>query len=147
MEGSHLYDGLLALDARRDPRLPEVDDEVPALEVSGDGEGDVDVADGLRPLVGEGGLLSGLLGAGSGLLGGVGFCAGHTVSRGVARRLAGCRAQKRKPQESGNSVPLSAISEKFVRIGKRESRAELGRRWRKKCDGGEHLFGCPTFRS
>lgn len=65
-----LDDGFLPLDARRDGRLLDVDDEVAALEIAGDGKGHVGVADGLRPLVGERALLGLFLGLGRGDFGG-----------------------------------------------------------------------------
>lgn len=58
---TYTYDGLLSLDARRERLLLDVNDEVSGLEVPGDVEGQVQVADCLRPLVGQGGLLLGLL--------------------------------------------------------------------------------------
>jgi hypothetical protein len=60
----------LPLDAGRDGLLLDVDDQVAPLKVAGDQDGDVDIADGLRPLVGEGVLLGLLFGAGRGLFGG-----------------------------------------------------------------------------
>ena len=65
-----LEDRFLPLNAGRDGLLLDVDDQVAPLEVAGDGDGDVDVADGLRPLVWEGILLGLLLGTGRGLFGG-----------------------------------------------------------------------------
>lgn len=48
--------------------LLDDNDEVSGLEVSGDGKGDVDVTNGLLPLVGEGGLFLLLLCAGGGFV-------------------------------------------------------------------------------
>ena len=70
----YVDDGVLALDARLEALLLDLNGEVPRLEVPGDGKGDVEVGDDLRPLVGQGGLLLGLLGAGSGVFSGGGFC-------------------------------------------------------------------------
>jgi hypothetical protein len=73
--GSYIYDGLLPLDSCLQALPLDVDDEVPALVVSGQSRyGDVEVGDGLLPLVGKGILLGLLPGAGGCLLGGGGFC-------------------------------------------------------------------------
>lgn len=66
----YLDDGVLALDAGIEALLLEVDDEIARLEVSGDGKGEIEVANGLAPLVRQRGLLPGLGGAGGGLFGG-----------------------------------------------------------------------------
>lgn len=68
---THINHGLLALDAGLEAGLLDVDYEVAALQVAGHAEGNIEVGDGLGPLVGQGGLLRGLLRAGgSFLLGG-----------------------------------------------------------------------------
>jgi hypothetical protein len=64
----------LPLDSGRDRVLLDVDYQVTPLEVAGHGDGDVEVADGLGPLVGEGVLLGLLFGARGGLLGGGKLC-------------------------------------------------------------------------
>ena len=71
--GTYLDDGILALDARREGLLLDLNDEVARLEVARDAEGHVEVGNRLLPLVRQGGLLLGLLGAGSRLLGRRGF--------------------------------------------------------------------------
>jgi len=71
---THLEHGVLALDARRDGQLLDVDDEVAPLEGARHGESDVEVTDGLGPLVGERVLLGLFLGAGRGLFGGGELC-------------------------------------------------------------------------
>ena len=63
-------DRFLAFDRRRDGVLLDVDYQVASLEIAGYCDGDVDVADGLGPLVGEGVLLGLLLGASRSLFGG-----------------------------------------------------------------------------
>jgi hypothetical protein len=60
---TYVYDGVLALDPRHQLLLLDVHNQVPALEVTRHGDVDVEVADGLGPLVREGSLLLGLLGA------------------------------------------------------------------------------------
>lgn len=47
----------LVLDARGEGGLGQQDGEVTRFEGAGDGEGEVDIGDGLGPFVGEGGLL------------------------------------------------------------------------------------------
>ena len=80
---THVDYGVLALDAGLEAGLLDVDDEVTALQVAGHGEGDVEVGDGLGPLVGQSGLLGGLLGAGCGLLLGCGFWGEGGAERSV----------------------------------------------------------------
>ena len=70
----YLEDRVVPLNPSRDGLLLDVDDQVAPLEVAGHGDGDVEVADGLRPLVGEGVLLGLLFGARGGLLGGGKLC-------------------------------------------------------------------------
>lgn len=60
----------MTLDTSCERLLLDLNHHVFALQVTGDEDGDVDVANGLRPLVGESILLGLLLGAGSGLFGG-----------------------------------------------------------------------------
>jgi hypothetical protein len=60
----------LAFDARGDAVFLDVDCEVAPFEVAGDRDADVEVADRLRPFVGEGVLLGLFLGTGGGLFGG-----------------------------------------------------------------------------
>lgn len=55
--GTYTDDWLLALDAGAQLRLLDVHDQVSALEVSGNGEADGEVADRLRPLVWKSSLL------------------------------------------------------------------------------------------
>lgn len=74
--GTNFDDGLLPLDSGRDALLLDVYDQVAPLEVARHCEGDVEVADGLGPLVGKSVLLGLLLGAGRGLFGGGWFCEG-----------------------------------------------------------------------
>lgn len=66
---AHVDDGIPALDAGRERELLDVDDQIAGFHVAGDGEGDVELANGLRPLVGQGGLLLTLLGTRGGLFG------------------------------------------------------------------------------
>lgn len=60
----------MPLDTSRDSVLLEVNDEVTPLEVAGHFDGDIEIADGLGPLVRESVLLGLLLGARGGLFGG-----------------------------------------------------------------------------
>lgn len=71
---THADEGFLTLDAGHQLVLLDLDDQVLGLVVPGHGEGDVELADGLVPLVGQGSLLLGLLLAGGSLLGGRRFC-------------------------------------------------------------------------
>ena len=70
MGAPYANDWVLAFDASYQLVLLDVDLKVLALEVSGDGEGEVEFADGLCPLVRESILLRLLFGAGGGLFGG-----------------------------------------------------------------------------
>lgn len=67
---TYLNNRLLTLNTSCETLLLDVNHHILALQVVGHEDGDVDVANGLRPLVGESLLLGLLLGAGSGLLGG-----------------------------------------------------------------------------
>lgn len=78
--GAYVYDGVLALDAGHQLLLLDVHDQVFALEVSRyAGDCDVDVCNRLRPAVGEGILLSLLLGTGGFLFGLGGFWKSEAV--------------------------------------------------------------------
>ena len=55
--GAYLEDGVLALETDLDAALVEEDGEVAALGASGDGDGDFDVVELLRPAVGQRTLL------------------------------------------------------------------------------------------
>lgn len=93
--GTYLDDRVLALDTRGELGLLDVDDEISRLEVTGDAESDVQLGDGLVPLVGKGSLLLGLLCAGSSVLGGGGLC-------GWCEREFIRRALRREPDEEGS---------------------------------------------
>lgn len=54
---AYTYDWLLSLDSSAQLRLPDIDNQVSALEVSGDSEVEGEVADCLCPFVGKGSLL------------------------------------------------------------------------------------------
>ena len=71
--GTYADDRVLALDTRGELGLLDVDDEISRLQVAGDAESDVELRDGLVPLVGKDSLLLGLLCAGSSVLGGGGL--------------------------------------------------------------------------
>jgi hypothetical protein len=60
----YVDDGLLALDANYQLILLDIHDEVLALQVARNFDGDIEISNGLGPLVRERGLLLGLLGAG-----------------------------------------------------------------------------------
>lgn len=61
----YIDDGILALDTGLQLLFLDIYDDIPTLEVAGYCDVDVDVGDGLVPLVRQGCLLFGLLGAGS----------------------------------------------------------------------------------
>jgi hypothetical protein len=92
---THLENGVLPLDAGRNGVLLDVDDEVAPLEVARHREGDVEVADRLGPLVGEGVLLGLLLGARRGLFGGGWLCCRCVLVEGcfVSGTFAGCASR------------------------------------------------------
>lgn len=71
--GTYADNRVLALDARNELQLGDIDLEVSSLEVAGDRKGEVEVSDRLVPFIREGILLSLLLGTGSGLFGGGGL--------------------------------------------------------------------------
>lgn len=72
--GAYTYNGLLSLDAGLYALFLDLDDQVLALEIARNaGDGDIQVADSLLPLVREGILLGLLFGTGGCLFGGGGF--------------------------------------------------------------------------
>lgn len=71
--GTYADNRVLALDARNELQLGDIDLEVSSLEVAGDRKGEVEVSDRLVPFIREGILLSLLLGTGSSLFGGGGL--------------------------------------------------------------------------
>lgn len=70
---SYVDNGLLALDTGNELLLLDIDDEVSSLQVTRNSKVEVEVADGLRPLVRERILLRLLLRAGGSFLGGCGL--------------------------------------------------------------------------
>jgi hypothetical protein len=74
---THANDGVLALDSRDELLLLDLDNEVSRLEVAGHVESNVQLANRLRPLVGQGGLLLFLLDARCRVVGGGGFFVCH----------------------------------------------------------------------
>jgi len=65
--GKYIYYGCLPFYAGFEAGFRDEDAKVAAAEVGGDGDGDVEVADGLGPFVGELGLFRGFFGAGLGV--------------------------------------------------------------------------------
>lgn len=65
--GTHIDDGVLAFDTRSKLELLDFNHEIARLHVAGNGKGDIELADGLRPLVRQAGLLFKLLGARGGV--------------------------------------------------------------------------------
>lgn len=71
---SYTYDGLLSLDARSQRLLFYIDHQVSRLEVSGDVEGEIQLADGLGPFVRQRSLFLGLFLARGGVFSGGWIC-------------------------------------------------------------------------
>ena len=69
----YIYDWILTLDTPNKLVLLDVHHEISGFHVAGNREGDFQLCDGLRPLVGQSSLLFNLFGSQSGLLSWRGF--------------------------------------------------------------------------